>query len=173
MPVFILMSGFPGSGKTHTVNELKRTCEYDVYERDGIYNDLIASGKTMNRARKELHSYPTKTFSELTDRNVIYDSINPNAETRTYFLNLVPSWYTKRIIFFEPSELIKDGMYDQYVTALHQIRTSHNLFPTDNIRAVETIKNIASIFEGVTQQETEMFNVVIKKSFEYEGMGYS
>ena len=171
-PIFYMLVGMPGSGKSTFVKELLGdddnkiiTSNSMVINHDAIVKEnMIKMGK--NKAKEVTHNYIVKILKELkSEHPVIYDSVNGSSEGRSFFMNCVPNHYKKIIIFFSPSLDIINDNYETYVKTLLSIRSKHNLFPTDPVKACKTLSNIKNGFESITVKEKELFDVINKRSY--------
>lgn len=161
--------GFPGSGKSHFKHHLINNHGAAViyYNRDGEVK-IAETTMSKTQARTYVHNAISNLLRNfhLSDASILYyDSVNSSFAGRQYLYGLVHGSVKIHLIYFEPPLLIQEGKYSEYVDWLHNVRPSHECFPSTRTRAMTTISNIAQNFDTITEEERSRFTITRFKSF--------
>ena len=167
MEEFIMLVGFPGSGKTQTCNEI--VAQFGADNVDVICHDkeVCDTMKIMghNKARGFVHKSIINRIRNPIKKVIVYDSVNFSYEGRKCFLECVCQSTTVTIIYFEPCSLIKENRLAEYVDWLHANRSTHHIFHSEKERAIETLSNIKKSFCEITDNESSQYNIIRKLSY--------
>lgn len=163
--------GFPGSGKTSFFKQYLIT-KYGEEDIQYLCRDkeVMSLAKTIgkNRARVQIHKMVSNIFTNFhtSEKQVLYyDSVNFSFEGRKFFYELLDPNVKLVIVNFEPARLITEGKFGKYVDWLYSVRTKHECFPVDRERAIETIDNINSNFDSLTEYEIEKYEIIKLPAF--------
>jgi len=110
-PIFIMMVGLPGSGKSTIVKELQETNDFVVISTDNFI-ELVAQreGKTYNEVFKDNIKMAedvmktTLDFALSARKNIIWDQTNLSVKTRANKLAKVPKEYYKKAIITQATD---------------------------------------------------------------------
>ena len=110
-PVFCMMCGLPGSGKTTLALEMKKEFGYEVYSSDALREELYGDVNCQDHNHEVFHELRRRIIKDLKEgKSCVYDATNVNQKYRTAFLKDIENIECEKhcMVLVVPVEVCKE-----------------------------------------------------------------